>query len=243
MPRYAMVTDLRRCVGCEACTAACNAEWQVPPGHARTRVHRTPLAGRFPDLASSVFVAQCNHCDEPPCVPVCPSGATFQADDGVVKIDRDLCIGCGFCVDACPYDARFVDPVRKKADKCDFCSARIARGEAPACVATCTAHAKTFGDLEDPKSDVHRLVFSEGARRLESAAVAVGPNVYYLGLPAQLDRVAAAFPPRTPRMPVAGQAWERVFKPLVLAAVGATFAGQAVAFFQQLRKGEEDFED
>lgn len=243
MPRWAMVTDLRRCVGCSACTAACSAEWEVPPGHARTRVRQTPLAGKFPELSRSVFVSQCNHCDDPPCVPVCPSGATHQGRDGAVAIDRDLCIGCGYCVDACPYDARFIDPVRKKADKCDFCAPRIARGQAPACVATCTAGAKHFGDLEDPASEVHRLVFTGGAKRIESAEVAVGPNVYYLGTDAQLAAVAAAYPPRRPRMPVAGQAWERLFRPLVLTMVAATFAGQAVAFFNQLRKGEADYED
>ena len=243
MARYAMVTDLRKCVGCEACTAACNAEWGVPAGKARTHVKRTGVKGKFPELSSSVFVAQCNHCDEPSCVGVCPSGATFQAPNGIVKIDKDLCIGCGYCVDACPYDARFIDPVAKKADKCDFCSARIARGEAPACVDTCTAHAKYFGNLEDPSSDVYRMVFRDGARRIETAGVAIGPNVYYLGKPEQLDLVAATFAPREPRMPLSGEAWQRVFKPLVIAAVAATFLGQAVAFFHQLRKGEADFED
>jgi tetrathionate reductase subunit B len=243
MARYAMVTDLRKCVGCEACTAACNAEWSVPEGQARTHVKRTPTKGTFPDLSSSVFVAQCNHCDSPPCVDVCPSGATFAAPDGVVRVDSGLCIGCGFCVGACPYDARFLDARTKKVNKCDFCSPRIARGESPACVATCTAHAKHFGDLEDPKSDVHRMVFLEGARRMESKDVAIGPNVFYLGKPEQLDLVAASFAPRAPRMPLAGDAWAKLAKPLVIAAVGATFAGQAVAFFNQLNKGEEDFED
>lgn len=243
MPRYAMVTDLRKCVACSACTAACNAEWNVPPGHARTRAGLTPLKGKFPELSTSVFVSQCNQCDEPPCVGACPSGATFQGSNGIVRVDRELCIGCGFCVDACPYDARFVDPVAKKVDKCDFCAPRIARGELPACVTTCPAHAKHFGDLEDRSSDVHRMVFSEGARRIETAQVAVGPNVYYLGTPQQLDLVAAALAPREPRLPLAGEAWARVVKPLVIAAVAATFAGQAVAFFNQLRKGEEDFED
>jgi Fe-S-cluster-containing dehydrogenase component len=242
VPRYAMVTDLRKCVGCEACTIACNAEWGVAPGRARTHVRQAPLTGTFPKLSAGVFVAQCNHCDHPPCVAACPSGATHQGADGIVHIDRNVCIGCGYCVDACPYDARFIDPVSRKADKCDFCAERIARGEAPACVATCTAHAKYFGDLEDPNSEVYRKVYFDGARRIESAAVAVGPNVYYLGRPEHLDLVAASFAPRRPRLPASGTVWERVVKPLVLAAVAATFLGQAIAFFQQLRKGEEDFE-
>jgi tetrathionate reductase subunit B len=242
VPRYAMVTDLRRCVACEACTASCNAEWGVPAGQARTHVKHTGVTGTFPELKSAVYVAQCNHCDRPPCVDACPSGATFKADNGIVRVDRELCIGCGYCVAACPYDARFIDPVAKKVDKCDFCIARLERGQQPACVTTCTAHAKYFGDLEDVTSDVHRMVYLEGARRIETAAVAVGPNVYYVGKPEQLDLVAATFPPHRPRLLAAGEAWSRLAKPLVLMAVGATFLGQAIAFFTQLQKGEEDFE-
>jgi tetrathionate reductase subunit B len=241
--RYAIVTDLRKCVGCQACTVACNAEWDVPVGQARTHVRTTPLSGTFPHLASSPFVAQCNQCDRPPCVDACPSGATSQRDDGIVAVDKAVCIGCGFCVEACPYDARFIDPLTRKVDKCDFCAARIALGEQPACVTTCTAHAKYFGDLEQRDSEVFQLVYGRGARRVESAAVAVGPNVYYLGRPAQLDLVQASFPPRASRLPMAGEGWRRVVTPLVLAAVGATFLGQAVAFFTQLAKGEKDFED
>ncbi len=241
--RYAMVTDVDACVGCKACTVSCNAEWSVPDGYARTHVHATPVAGTFPQLTSAFYAAQCNHCDHPPCVEACPTGATFQADDGIVKVDHELCIGCGYCVEACPYDARYLNPVTSKIDKCDFCADRLARGEEPACVTTCTAHAKHFGDLEDRHSEVFDLVYAEGARRMETRTVAVGPNVYYKGKPEQLDLILASFPPRTPRLLEAGAAWMKAVKPLVLAAVGATFLGQAVAFFFQLQKGEHDFED
>lgn len=243
MPRYAMVTDLRKCVGCEACTVACNALWEVPAGFARTQVKKTEIAGTFPNLRSGIHVAQCNQCDHPPCAEACPSGATSQGADGIVRVDKDLCIGCAFCVAACPYDARYINPATRKVDKCDFCLPRIARGEPPACVATCTAHAKYFGDLEDRASEVFRLVYAEGARRIETATVAVGPNVYYLGKPEALDLVAQAFPPRPPQLPAAGEFWRRAVRPLVLLAVGATFLGQAAAFFTQLVKGESDFED
>ena len=243
MARYAMVTDLRKCVACHACTASCNAEWDVPPSYARTHVKTTPLAGTFPNLTSSPYVAQCNHCDHPPCVPACPSGATYQDKGGVVRVDGDVCIGCAFCVDACPYEARFVSPSTKKVDKCDFCAPRIARGEEPACVATCPAGAKHFGDLEDRTGEVHRIVFHEGARRVESDTVAVGPNVYYLGKAEHLDLVVKSFPPKAPRYPAAREAWKRLVKPLVLGVVGLSLVGQAVAFFDQLHKGEGDFDE
>jgi tetrathionate reductase subunit B len=238
-----MVTDIDKCMACEACTAACNAEWDVPAGHARTRIRATPLVGAFPALASAVQAAQCNQCDRPPCVDACPSGASAQHPSGVVTIDRDVCIGCGFCLDACPYDARYIDPATRRADKCDFCLPRIQRGEAPACVSTCPADAKTFGDLEDRSSDVFAMVYGRDARRLETRATAVGPNVYYVGSAPRLDQVASAFAPREPRVPAAADARRDVLKPLVLAAVGAAFAGQAVAFFNQLRQGESEVDE
>ena len=243
MPRYAMVTDLRKCVGCEACTVACNAEWGVPAGFARTQVRKTGISGTFPNLTSGIHVAQCNQCDHPPCAEACPSGATHQGQDGIVRVDKDLCIGCAFCVAACPYDARYINPATKKVDKCDFCLSRVERGEMPVCVNTCTAHAKYFGDLEDRCSEVFRLAYAAGARRIETADIAVGPNVYYLGKPESLALVAQSFPPRPPRLPAAGEFWRRAVRPLVLLAVGATFLGQAAAFFTQLAKGEDDFED
>jgi tetrathionate reductase subunit B len=243
MARYAMVTDLRKCVACHACTASCNAEWDVPPGQARTHVKQTPLAGTFPELTSSPYVAQCNHCDHPSCVPACPSGATYVDQGGSVRVDAGVCIGCAFCVDACPYDARYISPRTKKVDKCDFCAPRVARGEEPSCVATCPAHAKHFGDLEDRTGEVHRMVFHDGARRIETADVALGPNVYYLGKPEHLDLVAKSFPPVPPKAPTSREAWRRLVKPLVLGVVGLSLVGQAVAFFNQLHKGEGDFDE
>jgi tetrathionate reductase subunit B len=243
MARYAMVTNLTKCVGCQACTVACDTEWQVPLGFARTHVRFTGISGVFPDLQSAFYVAQCNHCDRPACVDPCPTGATFQDQNGVVRVDQNLCIGCGLCVDACPYEARYINPVTRKVDKCDFCMPRVERGLEPACVMTCTAHAKFFGDLEDTNSDVYRMVYEQGARRLETADVAIGPNVYYLGKPEHVDLLLATFPPHKPRMPRAGEWWSKVLRPLVLAAIGATFLGQAIAFFHQLRTGEEQFDD
>ncbi|MCC6653183.1 MAG: 4Fe-4S dicluster domain-containing protein [Candidatus Eisenbacteria bacterium] len=238
MARYAMLTDLRKCVGCEACTAACNAEWSVPAGKARTNVRKTPVKGRFPELSSSVYVAQCNHCDKPTCISVCPADATFKNADGIVQIDRDLCIGCGNCVEACPYDARYMDPVADVADKCDFCAPRIARGEMPVCVTTCTAHAKFFGDLDDPSSEIHRMIKAGKARRIETAAIAIGPNAYFIGKPAQLDLVQSTFPPREPRLPVTGESHWRKVNPLLLAAIPSALPPKVVAFWNQIRRLE-----
>jgi tetrathionate reductase subunit B len=243
MARYAMIIDLHKCVGCQACTVACNSEWQVPPGQARTRVHFAGPEGRIPNLVASTYIAQCNHCDRPACVEACPSGATSQGADGIVRVDRDLCIGCAFCVEACPYGARYLNPASNKIDKCDFCAARLSDGLEPACVATCTAHAKFFGDLEDRSTPVFRMVFEEGARRNTTEDVHIGPNVYYLGRKDNVDLALATFPPRRPRLIAAGRFWSGLLKPLVLGMIGASFLGQAVAFFQQLRTGEKQFED
>ncbi len=243
MARYAMVIDLHKCVGCQACTVACKSEWEVPLGNARTHVRQAGPEGVFPRLVASPYVAQCNHCDRPTCVEACPTGATFQTAEGIVKVNRELCIGCGFCVEACPYDARYLNPVINKVDKCDFCASRLDKGLQPACVTTCTAHAKYFGDLEDTRGEVFGLVYERGARRNETADVHIGPNVYYLGRKENVDVALAAFPPRRPRLVPPGRLWRGLVKPLVLAAIGATFLGQAIAFFHQLHTGEKQFED
>jgi len=212
-------------------------------GHGRTWVKQSTIVGEFPNVSATPWVAQCNHCDEPACIAPCPTGATFQLKNGIVKVDTDLCIGCGLCVDACPYDARFINPETNKVDKCDFCEARLEEGLLPACVTTCTTNAKFFGDLEDKNSTVYKMVYEQGAWRNENENASIGPNVYYLGTEEQLKIVQEKFGPRKSRLATPAKMWKNVLKPLVITAVAGTFAGQAVAFFNQLRKGEEPIDE
>jgi phenylacetyl-CoA:acceptor oxidoreductase subunit 1 len=148
MTRYVMVADLRRCVGCQACTAACKEANATPPGVQWRRVLDIEV-GEFPDVNRVFVPIGCQHCADPPCMPVCPTTATGQRPDGIVTIDYDLCIGCGYCAVACPYDARFkvnapefsfgevpnpaesatFDPRKVGvATKCTFCVDRIDAG-------------------------------------------------------------------------------------------------------------------
>ena len=243
MPRYAMVIDKERCVGCQSCTVACKSEWDVPDGSARTRVRTAGVRGTYPALVSTFYVSQCNHCDRPTCVPACPSGATYQNQNGVVQVNKELCIGCGSCVSACPYGARYVDSAKGVVDKCDFCAPRLEQGFQPACVLTCPANAKTFGDLDDSSEQVFDMVYREGAHRMQSTDVAIGPNVYYLGKPEHIEMANAAFPVSRPHAVAAGRVWSAFAKKAVFLAVGTTFLGQAVAFFHQLATGEKQFDE
>jgi hypothetical protein len=128
-------------------------------------------------------------------------------------------------------------------DKCDFCASRLGKGLQPACVATCPAHAKIFGDLEDSSSDVFRFVYRGGAKRMETANIAIGPNVYYAGKPEHAALALASFVPVSPRTIAPGKIWGSLLNKFLYLAVGATFLGQAVAFFHQLSTGEKQFEE
>jgi len=183
--RWAMLIDLRKCVGCQACTVACKIENDVPEYHFRTWVPDVEI-GAFPDTRRAFLPRLCNHCERPSCIDVCPAGATWQRQDGVVEIDYDICWGCGSCVDACPYDARFINPVTKTADKCTFCSQRIDQGLLPACVETCVGGSRQFGDLNDPDSVVARAVHNEPVQVLKPET-GNEPRVFYIGLTHELQ--------------------------------------------------------
>lgn len=190
MPRYGLVIDLDRCLACQACVIACKMENNVPDStpesfKARKMTFRTrvvPLfsAGKYPSLKLDIYPVLCNQCDNPPCVAACPTGATYRREDGVVLIDWEKCIGCRYCVAACPYGMRnYIEieeprdyqnpsaippgnqrfrPPKGKVDKCTFCAHLVAKGQEPACVTACPAEARVFGDLQDPNSRISQLL-------------------------------------------------------------------------------------
>ncbi len=195
MARYGMVIITGLCTGCQTCSVACKMENLTMPGCARTRITER--------VNATWEVAMCMQCEAPPCVGVCPVKATSRNDKGVIVVDQDACIGCGKCIEACPYDARRLNPVKGyfseplpfeemakkakeanrrhvagKADKCDWCLHRIAANRPPMCVEACTTGARVFGDRDDPKSAVSRLI-KEGAKQIKPE-LGTQPAVFYL---------------------------------------------------------------
>lgn len=178
--RYAMVIDVRRCVSCHACTVTCKMENDVPEGFFRSWVAEADK-GVFPNVIRVKVPRLCNQCEDAPCTTVCPVKATYHDEDGIVRIDPDKCIGCRYCIAACPYDQRYLNPDNGMADKCDFCIERVHAGLLPACVSTCIAHARYFGDLNDPNSIVSRLLAEESYQVLRPE-LGTKPRVFYIGL-------------------------------------------------------------
>ncbi len=179
MTRYAMVIDLDKCIGCEACILACIYENDVPYNAGqRTSMNRI-VTGDYPDVSVHYMHRICQHCENPPCVHVCPTGASFRREDGTVLIDHDICIGCKYCMVACPYLARYIHPQRRTPDKCTWCDHRIDRGELPACVETCPTQARIFGDLDDLESEVAQIIRSNEAFPI-GAEYGTRPRVHYI---------------------------------------------------------------
>jgi phenylacetyl-CoA:acceptor oxidoreductase subunit 1 len=210
MTRWVMVADLRRCIGCQTCTASCRHANATPPGVQWRRVLDIEF-GEYPEVHRAFVPVGCQHCDEPPCRDVCPTQATKKRADGVVTIDYDLCIGCAYCAVACPYQARYktqrpvyaygtpTENEEKRRDddrlgvatKCTFCVDRIDEGIAkglvpgidpeatPACVNACITKTMTFGDLDDPQSNVSQLLARTQHFRMHEE-LGTGPGFYYL---------------------------------------------------------------
>lgn len=200
---YAMGIDIRKCIGCGRCANACKNENHVPkePFFFRTWVERyiipthgdamvdSPNGGidGFPELKEEVDILRsyfvpklCNHCENAPCVQVCPVGATFVSEDGVVLVDEDYCVGCRYCIQACPYGARYLHPEKKVADKCTFCYHRIRKGMLPACVEVCPTQARIFGETGEMSSPLRRFSRFNGISILKPW-LNTKPKVYYAG--------------------------------------------------------------
>ena len=179
MTKYAFVIDQRKCIGCHACTVACKAEHDVPIGVYRTWVKYIEK-GEFPNTRRYFLVNRCNHCDDAPCVKICPTRALYKRPDGIVDFDSSRCIGCKSCIQACPYDALYIDPYSHTAAKCNYCAHRTEIGLEPACAVVCPEHAIIAGDMQDPESEIAKILAREPVRTRKPEQ-GTGPNVYYLG--------------------------------------------------------------
>lgn len=175
--RYAMAIDTRKCVGCSDCSIACNDENGVPGGYTRSWVVEK-VRGKYPNTSMIMQSERCNHCDNAPCVRCCPTGSSYVVEGGIVMVDPKKCIGCGACVESCPYDARYMSP-NGIADKCTFCYHRVEDGLNPACVDVCPTNCMYFGDIDDPTSEISQLLLERSYEVLKTEA-GTKPQVYYL---------------------------------------------------------------
>jgi len=178
--QYGFVIDQRRCIGCHACTVACKSENEVPLGDFRTWVKYTEV-GAFPAVRRHFAVLRCNQCTDAPCVTICPVIALHKRKDGIVDLDKDVCIGCKACMQACPYDALYLNDESGGAEKCHFCAHRVEQGLQPACEVVCPETAIISGDLHDPHSRVSRLLAEVPGAAVRRPEQGTGPNVFYLG--------------------------------------------------------------
>ena len=182
--KFGFVIDQNRCIGCHACTVACKEEHDVPIGVFRTWVKYVEK-GAFPDTSRHFGVLRCNHCDAAPCIEICPTKALFRRDDGIVDFDNSRCIGCKSCMQACPYDALYIDPNSNTAAKCNFCAHRVEEDLNPACVIVCPTQAIIAGDLNDPASNISRIVAREKVS-VRKPQKGTDPKLFYVGVEGDL---------------------------------------------------------
>ena len=176
--KFGFVLDNRKCIGCHACTVACKSEHDVPVGVNRTFVKQTEK-GVFPNTKRLFSVTRCNHCTDAPCVEICPVECLHIRPDGIVDFNSDRCIGCKSCMQACPYDALYIDPETHTAAKCNYCSPRIDIGLEPACVNVCPEHAIISGDMDNPDSEISKLLAGENVM-VRKPEKGTNPNVFYI---------------------------------------------------------------
>jgi tetrathionate reductase subunit B len=185
-PSWKMALNVERCIGCHACSVACKVENNVPLGRFRTKVYYWEH-GKFPAVKRNFLPTLCMQCEDAPCLKACPTKAIFKAKDGIVKVDPDLCDHHGNCEAACPYGAIGCDD-NDVADKCDFCSHRLAEGMEPACVETCPAEVFHFGDANDPTSPYSLFMQQNGSKTaVLKPEEKTKPSVHYLGHEKQME--------------------------------------------------------
>ena len=190
---YAFLIDNRRCIGCHACSVACKAEHEVPLGVARTWVKYVEK-GEFPETRRTFTVTRCNHCDDAPCVEICPTTALFRRRDGIVDFDGGRCIGCKACIQGCPYDALYIDPAAETAAKCNFCAHKIEVGLEPPCVTVCPTQAIVAGDLENPRARIVEIL-GRHPTQVRKPEKGTRPKVFYVEADTAALVPAAAPPP------------------------------------------------
>ena len=179
MTRLGFLLDSDNCIGCHACTVACKSEHDVPLGVNRTWVKYIET-GTFPDVARKFNVMRCNQCDDAPCMTICPTSALFRADNGVVDFQDDDCIGCKSCMNACPYDALYINPETNTAHQCNMCNHRIEVGLEPSCQIVCPTEAIKIGDLDDPTSEISKIIARDDVA-VRAPEQNTKPKVYYRG--------------------------------------------------------------
>ena len=179
MTRLGFLLDSDNCIGCHACTVACKSEHDVPLGVNRTWVKYIET-GTFPDVARKFTVMRCNQCDDAPCMTICPTSALYRAPNGVVDFQDDDCIGCKSCMNACPYDALYINPETNTAHKCNMCNHRIEVGLEPSCQIVCPTEAIKIGDLDDPGSEISRIIARDDVA-VRAPEQNTKPKVYYRG--------------------------------------------------------------
>ena len=179
MTRLSMAIDLDSCIGCHSCTVVCKQENNVGLGMFYSQVYTIGPNGAYPDLEMYYLPVACQHCDNPECVSVCPTGASYVREDGIVLVDNESCIGCLSCIEACPYGVRAYDETKDNGviEKCTLCSHLLDEGKDPACVRHCPGQARIFGDLDDPESKISQLIAKKTNYKLTDVGNA--PSVTY----------------------------------------------------------------